>query len=272
VDREKGVEMFGARADKRLIFVHVPRTGGTTMRMEVLYKVVDRRAIYCIDGHEPPTRGGSVEELLALPRKELEKLRVIVGHMPFGLRERLPWPETWHYVITLRDPVARTVSSYYQLRSNPQHHFHAEAIGYSLEESVRRRRWPSLDGMCQHLSNARYRRKFPSPEAMFQEALRNAEACALVGITEFYDETVRRLCGRFGWRVPRYEPRYSLTPKDRTLSGSELELLRESNVYDQRLYDHFRERFLREPVAPPTHAWLPNLLGRLWPFRRRAAA
>lgn len=264
--------MLGTRAAPRLIFVHVPRTGGTTMRTEILYKAVDRRAVYCVGGPEPPTRGGSVEELLALPRKELEQLRVIVGHMPFGLRERLPRPETWHYVVTLRDPIARTVSCYYQIRSSPKHRCHAEAVRQTLEESVRGRHWPSLDGMCQHLSNARYGRQFDSPGAMFEEAVRNAESCSLVGITEFYDETVRRLCGRFGWRVPAYEPKYSLTPKDRALTEGELELLRASNVYDQRLYDHFRGRFLREPAARPAGGWLSSLLGRLLPPRRGAAA
>src|SRR4051794_36439482 len=172
--------MFGSRATKRLIFLHVHRTGGTTMRWEVLYKCIDRESIYCVDGHEPPTRGGTVEELLAMPQREQEKLRVLVGHMPFGLRERLPWPESWHYVTVLREPIACTVSTYYQVRQSVRHRAHADAQRYTLEEYVRNRCWMSWDGMCQHLSNARYGQQFESQEAMFQAAMRNAAACSLV--------------------------------------------------------------------------------------------
>src|SRR5436305_12593017 len=94
---------------ERLIFCHVGRTGGTTMRQGVLYRCADPATVFCVGGAEPPVRGGSVEDLLALPRQEQEKLRVVVGHLPFGLRERLPRPKTWHYATFLRDPVARTV-------------------------------------------------------------------------------------------------------------------------------------------------------------------
>jgi hypothetical protein len=191
--------------------------------------------------------------------------------MPFGLRERLPWPESWHYVTVLREPITRTVSTYYQVRQSVRHRAYADAQRYTLEEYVRNRCWMSWDGMCQHLSNARYGEVFESPEAMFRAAMRNAEACSLVGLMDHYDETVRRLCRLYGWDVPEYGVRHNLTPKDRTLSESERKLLRASNVFDQRLYDHFRERFLRQPEGNGQRAWLSGLLGKLWPFRRAAA-
>ena len=87
---------------------------------------------------------------------------------------------------------------------------------------------------------------------MFLEAWRNAKELSYVGIVDDYDESVRRLCWMFGWRMPRsYAPHHALTPKDRTLSESELEVLRAANTYDQVLYDHFRERFLLEGRQPP---------------------
>jgi len=117
--------MFGRTREKRLIFIHIGRTGETTMRGEVFYKCVDRKQIYTIDTNEPPSPGGTVEQLLAMPTREKENLRIIVGHMPFGLREQLPWPESWHYVTVVRDPVARSVLDYFQVREEVAHPAHA---------------------------------------------------------------------------------------------------------------------------------------------------
>src|SRR4051812_12459055 len=110
--------MLRNAAVKRILFVHLGRTGGTTLRKDVLHQCVPREAIFSVDLPEPPSRHGTVEELLAMPRKQQEKLRVVLGHMPFGLRDRLPWPESWHYVTFLRDPIARSVSEYYQIRES----------------------------------------------------------------------------------------------------------------------------------------------------------
>src|SRR4051812_22860129 len=65
---------FFRKTLKRLIVVHLHRTGGTTMRMDILYKCVDPTTIFCVSGAEPPVRGGTVDDLLNMPRKEQEKL------------------------------------------------------------------------------------------------------------------------------------------------------------------------------------------------------
>ncbi len=264
---------------KRLIYLHIHRTGGTTLRHEVMYNCLDRRKIFFFQGGEPPTQCGSAQELLAMPRAQQEELEAIVGHMPFGLREHLPWPESWRYVTFMREPVARTVSTYYQVRHSavPQEGeelgplAHEDAKRYTLEEYVRHRCTMSWNGMCQFLSNQRFGKQFPSEEAMFLEAWRNAKELSYVGIVDDYDESVRRLCWMFGWRMPRsYAPHNALTPKGRTLSESELEVLRAANTYDQVLYDHFRERFLLEGGQPPFGQRQSALMERMVPaaFRR----
>jgi Sulfotransferase domain len=244
---------------KRLIFVHLGRTGGTTMRWEVFYKCVDRKLIYAVDTNEPPTLGGTVEQLLAMPRKEQEKLRIIVGHMPFGLREQLPWPETWHYVTLVRDPMARALSDYYQARHSETRNVHDLALRCTLEEYIRSGEGLTFNGMCQLLSNEFYGTKFENPEAMFLEALKNAKDCSFIGLTEAYDESLRRLCRLCGWEVPPINPRNVLTPKNLVLSDSERGLLRASNAYDLILYEHCRRRFA-QPVAESRTGPLGKLL------------
>jgi hypothetical protein len=238
-------------AIERLIFVHLGRTGGTTMRQAVFYRCVDPAAVYWTDGREPGARGGSVDELLALPRKELAKLRVITGHLPFGLRDRLPWPETWHLVTFVRDPVARTVSEYYQVRSNPANPAHDAGMRHSLEEFVRLGYGMSSNGMCRMLSDQCYGRTFDSPEAMYRQAVRNAESCALVGVTERFGESLRRLGQLCGWRVPAAKARYCCTPRGRTLTAPEREAILAHNGLDLALYEDFKARFNSEPEEAP---------------------
>ena len=231
---------------QRMIFLHIGRTGGTTFRTEILYKSVDPSSIFLLSGSEPQVRSGTMEDLLNMAPKEQNKLRVIFGHMPFGLRDQLACPDSWHYATFLREPVARTVSDYYQHRDKIDHPCHAQAMSYNLEEFVRAKCGLSWNGMCQWLSNAAFGKKFESSEDMYKEALRNAEACTFIGLTDFYGESIRRLCRLCGWRLPKYEPQYSLTPRNRSLSLPEREILHAHTVFDRVLYQHFHDRFLQQ--------------------------
>jgi hypothetical protein len=230
-------------AIERLIFVHLGRTGGTTMRQEVFYRCVERDAVWWTDGKEPGARGGPVDELLALSRKELAKLRVITGHLPFGLRDRLPWPESWHVAVFLRDPVARTVSEYYQVRSSADNPAHDAGLRYPLEEFVRRGCGLSHNGMSRMLSGECYGRTFDSPEAMYRQAVGNAEACSFVGVTERYRESLGRLCRLCGWRMPPVGRRYACTPRGRMVTERERRAILAANEMDLALYEDFRARF-----------------------------
>jgi len=228
-----------------LIFVHLGRTGGTTLRQDVLYRCVRPEATFCVDIAEPPARHGSIADLLALPRKELEQLRLVLGHMPFGLHERLPAPETWQYVTFLRDPATRIVSEYFQVRASPKNPAHAFGMQYGLAEFVRRGLGLSWNGMCRMLSNEVYGERFESPAAMYDAAMNNVERCALVGLTEHFAESVQRLCVLYGWKEPRFGRQYALTPAGRPLSDEELSAIREHNELDYRLYERCRQRFQR---------------------------
>ncbi len=206
-----------------------------------------------------------MKELLALPRQQLEQLRIVTGHMPLGLHEQLPWPETWHYATLLRDPLKRTVSEYYHVRETPVNPAHAAGHQYGLEEFVRRGHGLSENGMCRSLSGEVYGKQFPSPEAMYQEAVRNVDSCAFVGLTEVYTESVRRLCRLCDWPVPTFEPRHKATPAGRTLSEAERDIINCRNELDWKLYEHAKERF--QAWHEPDDSVLSRLWRRFFPHR-----
>jgi len=134
--------------------------------------------------------------------EEQAQVRLIHGaHIVFGLHEFLSRPLS--YFTLLRAPVNRVISHYYY---SP----------YAQHE-----RLPLDDpGVLEHLAthveaNLQTRLlagpqdpEAPlSPEEMLRRARENLRACAVVGLTERFDETLLLLKREYGWPMPYYESR-----------------------------------------------------------------
>src|SRR5438105_758705 len=76
--------------------------------------------------------------LRKLSKERLRKIRVFKGHMLFGLHEVLPQPAT--YITVLRDPIERTLSAYYFMRSYKLHpmYWKFKREKWTLEDFVNR--------------------------------------------------------------------------------------------------------------------------------------
>ena len=88
--------------DRGLIFLHVPKTAGSTLR-----PIIDRHyaaGVICKLDVLPR----DLEIFLNLPEQPRSKIRVLEGHLQFGLHEHLSVPVD--YVTMLRDPVDRIIS------------------------------------------------------------------------------------------------------------------------------------------------------------------
>src|SRR5437879_12837060 len=105
-----------SRPDRTVIFIHIPKTAGITLRyiIEAQYEHAGHDKI---DGERIAE---SVAEFRRLPESEKQNVRVLTGHMPFGLHEAMP--QRCHYVTLLRDPTERTISHYYFVFREPTHY------------------------------------------------------------------------------------------------------------------------------------------------------
>src|SRR2546423_4081516 len=113
-DLEGGPAEDGAvdAAQPLIVFVHVPRTAGITVR-SVFVRSFSKRAIRSPgDGLRNPERALSgVRKLAASPDPAV---RVVAGPIPYGfLRPNLP--ADTRYVTVLREPVDRVLSHYFRL-------------------------------------------------------------------------------------------------------------------------------------------------------------
>src|SRR5438552_2491662 len=108
-----------------LIFLHIPRTAGTTF-VRILERQYGAGAV--LDLYDS-TVG---DRVAALTSGDMEHLRVVAGHFSFGAHRHLPG--SCRYVTFLRDPVERVVSHYYFVRRQPEHYLHPAASTLSLAE------------------------------------------------------------------------------------------------------------------------------------------
>lgn len=229
---------------KSLIFLHIPKAAGST-----LHRIIARQyasdSIYSIDGlrvHE------SIAEFKQLPEAKRSEIKVLKGHMRFGLHEYLPQPST--YITILRDPVERIISHYYYVLRSPEHYLYEQVTSrnMSLKDYI-------CSGITKELNNSQTRllctkAALETYEQGSKEILESAkknlqEEFAVVGLAERFDETLILLKRKFKWNLPFYIK--ANTTKDRPLkndiSQETLKIIEKYNELDVELFEFVSKKF-----------------------------
>jgi hypothetical protein len=231
----------GAPAKETVIFLHVPKTAGTTLNrlIEWEYPILQ---MYSID---PVFFIWSNKHLRKLSPSRLRSIRMFKGHMLFGLHEFLPQPAS--YITVLREPVDRVLSSFYFMRSYKLHplYWKFRRENWTLEDFVH---WsPRTDVHCKIIAGADY--ESPCTPEIYARALANIDRhFTVVGLSERLEESLALMKLRYGWKLESYSS-FNVTrarPKKRDLPQSTLDLIREKNSFDVALYDFASKRFEEE--------------------------
>ncbi|HEY5444633.1 MAG TPA: sulfotransferase family 2 domain-containing protein [Pyrinomonadaceae bacterium] len=221
-----------AAAEEAVIFLHVPKTAGTTLNrlIEWEYPLFE---MYSVD---PVFFRWSASHLWQLPARRLKRTRMFKGHMLFGLHEILPQPAT--YVTVLREPIDRVISAFYFMRSYVLHpaYWQFRRENWTLEDFVRRSRRENVQSKI--LAGAEY--NSPCTEEILEQAKENLfRYFSVVGLSEHFEESLALMKLRFGWKLERYSS-FNVTrarPKKRDLPQPTLDLIAEKNAFDLALYE-----------------------------------
>jgi hypothetical protein len=262
-------------SEQHLIFLHIPKTGGSTMRSVIAHQY-SSCAVYTIEVPSPE----GIEEFKKLPEEKRAQIKVLQGHMGFGLHRYLHGSCT--YFTILRDPVERIISRYYYelSKSPPPAYMYSAGERTSrlltIEEYIR-------SGFNKLVENGQTRLLSASEgkiydvgfgqcsREMLAEAIKNLQNHFVsFGILEKFDESLILLRRKLGWRFPFYV-RKRVTQRSsgqRDISESARQVIGSMNKLDVELYEWGKQK-LREEIArqgPGFHAELSlfELLNRVF--------
>lgn len=254
-------------ADLLTIWLHVPKTAGTTL-WDILERNFGKFAFPAMQ------RGAETDSALGLqrpkiigelwqsfPETERARFKFAGGHLPYGVDEVFGQP--CQYFTFLRHPIEQAVSLYY---------FWVEVGLIGVEEATQPGRL-SLDravdeGIFLALHNYQTRvlsglpeldpafSRFPSkqqlevPDEALRLAMRHVDEMFFVGLSERFDISVIILAQLCGWRLDdllstrkKVNP---LRPKTISLPESLRRQLAEITALDRKLYAHAKARFHRQ--------------------------
>ena len=228
----------GRKPEETMIFVHLPKTAGTTLNrlIEYEYRPFD---MFTVD---PYFIHWSNAKLRRLSPERLKKFKVFKGHMGFGLHQLLPQPST--YITVLREPVDRAISTYYFMSTYLLHPMYPKIkrLKWTLEDFITK--FPRNNIQCKYLANLDWDATV-TPETCELAKSNLEKYFSVVGITERFKETLALLKLRFGWKLAFYTTfnRTRKRPEKKQVQQATLDLIREYNKFDIELYEHGKKLF-----------------------------
>ena len=224
------------RDDYCLVFMHIPKTAGTTLASALQWNYPPNRTLH-ID-----LLGRPLEEFEIVPLQERSRLALLHGHVTYGIHRYVPRP--CRYVTIVREPIPRVVSAYKYVLTRSRHELHERVVGdgIGLEEFIETY-WVDKR-MSRQTRQLCDRHDGPLDRDAFEEAKRNLEGFLVVGLTERFEETFALLRRAVRLRLPFYVTRNVGQPLH--VSKRAIELIREKEQFDLELYDFARDLFAKQ--------------------------
>jgi Sulfotransferase family len=264
--------MADSAGDQRvplLVFVHIPKTAGTTLTT-------------ILNMNQPGARsralgnvfkgGGGVKRGVKFERirgerggLDLEGVNVLTGHFPLGMRKHLPKDRDVRSFTFLREPADRTLSHYFQIRRIEERD-RAQGRERSKRESLGLDPLPvdpTLDDMVEggYVHDNLHTRMLCGDlepfgevtEDMLAEAKRNLrDELVFFGLMERFDESLVLAKRRLGLSTVLYKPPgtgasagrvNAARPRGEQVPDELLRAARKWNRYDIELYRYANELF-----------------------------
>ncbi|MEZ5275627.1 MAG: sulfotransferase family 2 domain-containing protein [Opitutaceae bacterium] len=236
--------------NQTVIFVHIPKTAGNTLRAVLTRNCGPARFYY--------REGGDLGRLEAFKRDyatAISRFGVVGGHVYFGFHEVMTNP--FRYLTMVREPVSRVVSQYRFIRSGQSGAWLKGRLDeVSLREFVERGLDETTDNCQVRRLAGLYGRYEEQPygaarKSLLDDAWKNiCHHRILVGVQSEFDRSLLLYRRELGWkRLPVYRnknvtrPVKGIARKPESLATEEIEAIRAKNLLDLELYGRIDEKF-----------------------------
>ena len=191
-------------------FLHIPKTGGSTLRAIMARQYGVDSIVYC----EPTSpKWPQGETVLSFMKSKMASQRValVTGHYPLGVHEYVRKPV--RYFSMMRDPLDRELSNYYYAFAYPNH-FLGEVIRsgqLSFQNFLERHNGNQAAFQAYILTGS-----YPHRNSTLAAAGFNMDrSLAAIGVAERFDESLLFFAKQLGWQPPLYVKR-NVTRLDKT--------------------------------------------------------
>ncbi len=191
----------------KVIFLHIPKTGGSTVRQLIGRQYPPGQTINLTRGNWRTNAMATVNRLTDTPDPLL-----VMGHFRFGIHAYLPEPDDWTYVTVLRHPIRRVISQYANVTAN-QHPDERQlrlreldivTFAGRLGHGERMTRWLAGLGMTDAADKTGKDPK-PLPADALEHAKHNLRTrFASVGLLEEFPASALMMQQVLGWKSAHY--------------------------------------------------------------------
>jgi hypothetical protein len=228
----------------RFFFVHIMKTGGTTLRRHVEHNFPAPGAVYPDRRVDLEPRDGYmfIQRLLTLPPERRDLVRTYIGHFPFVVAQLIDPRLTT--LTMLREPVDRTISYLKHCkRFHPQHQdLGLEEIyddGFVFPTLVHDHQ-VKIFAMTADDRLESYMDVVEIDDERRRIAEANLERVDLVGLHERYDDFLGEIVRRFGWEI-KQRATWLASEDDPNVSTSFRRRIADDNAQDLAFYEFARD-------------------------------